>query len=366
MEKGYFSAAWNDIVKSPGWFSRILRMGLLCIVPIFGILVTYGYFYGWAREIAWNVHRPMPERIFGNEDGNLYKRGFFILVICFVFSLIPGVFMSITSALTGFSFFGSTVSSSFSLGLISLFMGSVFSVVGFVLTFAVMFFYWVGAMRCSLYNTLSSGFQIGKIWAMIRYDFSGLLRIFGMVIVCSIVVGAIACTALFIVVFAGFSYGAFFVRTQDQAVVLIFVLLLVALLLGIVSLFLMVFVVALVTRALGYWIRQFQVNLWGGQEDPMPFEVEAARRAQEDYRAYTERSNYQRSGSPQQADSSVNEQSLDEEAIGKERSKEQSSMPEEVQQSSDRDSVSCCSGKQKDEDGRGGSGTASKNGEDLC
>ena len=85
MEKGYFSAAWGDITKSPGWFSKILRMGLLCLIPIFGLLVVYGYLYGWARDIAWNVHRPMPDKIFGNEDGNLYKRGFFILVIGFVF-----------------------------------------------------------------------------------------------------------------------------------------------------------------------------------------------------------------------------------------------------------------------------------------
>ena len=95
MEKGYFSAAWGDITRSPGWFSKILRLGLLNLIPIFGVIVTYGYLYGWARDIAWNVHRPMPDRIFGNEDGNLYKRGFFILVTGFVCSLIPGVFSGI-------------------------------------------------------------------------------------------------------------------------------------------------------------------------------------------------------------------------------------------------------------------------------
>ncbi len=29
---------------------------------------------------------------------------------------------------------------------------------------------------------------------------------------------------------------------------------------------------ALVFRALGYWTRQFDVSLWNGQDDPMPFE----------------------------------------------------------------------------------------------
>ncbi len=51
MEKGYFSAAWGDITKSPGWFSKILRLGLLNLIPIFGVIVTYGYLYGWARDI---------------------------------------------------------------------------------------------------------------------------------------------------------------------------------------------------------------------------------------------------------------------------------------------------------------------------
>ena len=79
MQKGYFAASWGDIINSPGWFSKFLKLGLLCFIPVFGVIVAFGYLYGWAREIAWNIHRPMGERIFANEDGTLYKRGLYIL-----------------------------------------------------------------------------------------------------------------------------------------------------------------------------------------------------------------------------------------------------------------------------------------------
>lgn len=308
MEKGYFSAAWGDITKSPGWFSKILRLGLLNLIPIFGVIVTYGYLYGWARDIAWNVHRPMPDRIFGNEDGNLYKRGFFILVIGFVCSLIPGVFSVITSIVTGFSFVGFVSTSDASFGLGALLMGVIFSLAGLVLTFAVVFFYWVGAMRCALYGTLSSGFQIGKIWAMMRYDFMGLLRIFGMSLIYGCVVGIAAFIIFMLVMILGTLFGVAFVRNEAQAVAFVLIFLLFILLVCVATFFISVLIAALVARALGYWTRQFQVNLWGGQEDPMPFELEQARQSQQQHQTYQAQSYQQaqpyQSAQPQQPGSS--------------------------------------------------------------
>lgn len=306
MEKGYFSAAWGDITKSPGWFSKILRMGLLCFIPIFGVLVVYGYLYGWARDIAWNVHRPMPEKIFGNEDGNLYKRGFFILVIGFVFSLIPGAFSFLTSMVTGVSFLGAATASSAPLGVGSLLMALVFSLAGLVLTFAVVFFYWVGAMRCALYGTLSSGFQFGKIWAMLRYDFTGLLRIFGMSLICGAVVGIAAFIIIGLSVTLSVIFGVALIQNETQAVIFAVIILLLILILCVVSSFISVLITALISRALGYWTRQFQVNLWGGQEDPMPFELEQARQSQQRYDAYAAQQTYQaqnpyQAGQPYQA-----------------------------------------------------------------
>lgn len=282
MEKGYFAAAWGDVTRSPGWVSKLMRLGLLCLVPVFGAIVLYGYLYGWARDIAWNVHRPLPDRIFGNEDGNLYKRGFFILVICLVFSLVPSVFNGLAGVFSGVSMAGIGLGSYAALdGVVTsagsgLFVGFLLNVVAFVLSLAVSFFIWVGSMRCAVYGTLSSGFQIGKIWAMLRYDFVGLLRIFGMVLLCGLVIALIACVCIFLVIFVG-AFAAFaFSATDLPGVVAAFGVLLLVVVGVAAALFVSALVEALTARALGYWTRQFEVHLWGGQEDPLPFEQRAA------------------------------------------------------------------------------------------
>lgn len=271
-EKGYFAASWGDLVKTPGWLGKMLRLGLVLLIPVFGSIVAAGYLYGWAREIAWGVHRPLPKRIFGNEDGQLYKRGFFVFLVGLVFSLAPIVF----------SFFGGGV-----FGFVPLlgygYDGTVFGILVFsmlfnffvlALSFVAVFFAWVGSVRCSLYGTLSSGFQIGKIWAMMRYDFGGLLRIFGMYLICSTVTICVLGLLFLIALFVGvMSVYALSLGGADWLAVL----------LAIVAFFVFVYALfvasavteTLVARALGYWTRQFEVNRWGGQEDLMPFEQRA-------------------------------------------------------------------------------------------
>ena len=91
MEKGYFAAAWGDVTKSPGWASVVLRLGLLCLIPIFGVVVMYGYLFSWARDIAWNVHRPLPRKIFANEAS---------ISVAFSSSLLRWFFLSFQSSLT--------------------------------------------------------------------------------------------------------------------------------------------------------------------------------------------------------------------------------------------------------------------------
>lgn len=287
MEKGYFAAAWGDITNSPGWISKLLRLGLLCLVPIFGQVVIYGYLYAWARDIAWNVHRPLPDKVFGNEDGNLYKRGFFIFLIALVFSLVPGVFNVLSSLVSGSAVAGGALNVtmngtyySYAPMMGGLFLSMVFGLVSFVLALAVGFFTWVGSMRTALYGTLSAGFQINKIWAMLRYDFMGLLRIFAMALIIGLIIGFFFLVALFLFVLMGgiAVFAASLAGSGTFAVAMVGTS--IFFLLGVAFLLLAVFCIALcnalVIRALGYWTRQFEVNRWGGQEDPMPFEQRAA------------------------------------------------------------------------------------------
>ncbi len=275
MQKGYFAAAWGDITQSPGWVSKFLRLGLLLLVPVFGVMVNYGYLYAWARDIAWNVHRPLPERIFGNEDGRLYSRGFFVLVVAFVFSLVPGLvggLFSLSAGVSALYWPGDYVAKILITGLGS---GIIVSLLALVLSFAATFFIWVGSMRVAIYGTLSSGFQVRKIWAMMRYDFMGLLRIFGMAIICDLVIAFVGGVIGFALVLFACVIGFSAVTLLDEGGAFFFILLfclVVGLLFLVVALAAGVLVEALVARALGYWTRQFEVAQWGGQDDLMPFE----------------------------------------------------------------------------------------------
>ena len=294
MQAGYFSTAWKDIKSTPHWMGKMLLLALLMLIPVFGVIVAYGYLFGWARDIAWGISRPMPKRIFGNEDGKLYSRGFFICVLVVACAFIPvtidwiGGFVSSLGigVSSGGSYYASPNYGSMAVwGII----GILCSLVGFILTLAMFFVEWPGAMRISIYGRISAGFQFNKIWAMIRNDTSGILKIFGMNILTSLIVGIIvgiaATLVVVVLVFAaigtigGISGGSGHIAPAylpwyilGASGIVVFVILVVAYLATVFE----VWVMALTANALGYWTRQFNVPAWRGQKDPMPFELQQA------------------------------------------------------------------------------------------
>ena len=207
-----FKTAWSDVTQSPHWVTRILLLVLLSFIPVFGWIVIAGYLWGWARDMAWGVHAPLPERIFENADGTLYSRGFFAAVIAVVCAVVMSVLQSAGGLISTRSFAGSAfvwgdVHSIYQTvaplglvsGLLSLFSFAVLCAVSFIVTL----FKWVGTMRMSIYGRLSAGFQVSRIWAMIRHDFKGILRILGMWLIVSFVVGIAIALAISVVIFAG-------------------------------------------------------------------------------------------------------------------------------------------------------------------
>lgn len=285
MQTGYFKAAWNDIKQSDGWLGKTFLLGLLSLIPIFGQVVLFGYLYGWMRDIAWGVKTPLPARIFGNEDGQLYRRGLIVFVIYVVFCAVaPGVVEGVFSVMAGRGLdtvsgaalgpVGHTVSGNVA-GLFSLLVFLIASV-----------FYLVAAVRASIYGRLGPGFQLSRLWAMMRRDPKGLARVFGMGVALSAALCAVVCllggAAVAVVVacatlnvFAGGGMASWL------AVMMMALLCMVA---GLVALVVVsaasAFITMMVVRAMGYWVQQFDVPAWRGQDDPMPFEVtsDAARR----------------------------------------------------------------------------------------
>lgn len=298
MQKGYFSTAFNDLKNSPKWVGKMFLLALVGLIPIFGQMVIYGYFYGWARDIAWGVHAPLPKRIFGNEDGKLYSRGFYILVLTIVLALIPGVIIGISNAVAGLgvaSVVSTSRSNSSSYAAIGVFgfISIIIMIIGYIAMFIIMFFEWVGSMRISIYGQLSAGFQLKKSWAMMRKDSGGILRIFGMYLLMGVVLGVILSIIIMIfsVIFGivggfalidvlSYSSSRYYSSVNWGLVAAAIV---VGILLFIIFMYvayvLSMIVMAVLTRALGYWTRQFDVPSWRGKNDPMPFEVQAQQSA---------------------------------------------------------------------------------------
>ncbi len=289
----YFKTAWGDIKNSPGWFGKLCLLALLNFIPIFGQIVMFGYLYGWAREIAWGTHEPLPTRIFANEDGKLYRRGWFILVLVFVVAVVPSIVMSIGSNMQGVGFWGVAANSHAAASSIMAGIGFLIYLVGLVGAFFLSILAWIGSMRISIYDRLSAGFQIGKLWKMFRHDTGGIMRIFGMNLLVGLIIGIILSIlytiVIFLIIFAGIAglaasgYNVNAIQHMSDAQAAAMVLQFIAgagvvgffgfIILAFVTYVAQAFVMLLVARAMGYWTRQFDVPRWRGQDDPMPFET---------------------------------------------------------------------------------------------
>lgn len=292
MNGRYFSTAWNDIKNSEGWIGKIFLLGLINFIPIFGQMTVYGYAFEWGHKAAWGMHTPLPRKIYGRKNSKMLRWGWFALVILFVCAVIPAIVTGIGNAISDSSTAAQTAAmyshhyhASMATGNVLLgALGGVIAFVGFVFSIAAVFFFWAGTMRMMMYDRLGTGLQFGKVWSMIKHDFGGLLRIFGMSIVCFVVyflvfaivvsiVGAGVIGTLFVGAAAG---SGMYSMDSDTALGFILMALVSALPLVIVLYYLSsvaeAFIQLLVSRALGYWTRQFDVANWGKKDDPLPFE----------------------------------------------------------------------------------------------
>ena len=63
----------------------------------------------------------------------------------------------------------------------------VYSLFSLAVFLASVMFFLVASMRASIYGRLGPGFQVPRLWAMMRHDMKGLLRVLGLSIVLAIV-----------------------------------------------------------------------------------------------------------------------------------------------------------------------------------
>lgn len=100
MQQGYFSRSWEAFRSTEGWFAKICVLALVAFIPILGPIVVSGYLLGWARDAAWGMDNPLPRKVFGNEDGRLYRRGLFAWIISLVMGLAVFVVVFVCMSLS--------------------------------------------------------------------------------------------------------------------------------------------------------------------------------------------------------------------------------------------------------------------------
>lgn len=275
------------------WFGKICLLGLIALIPVFGVIAVQGCLYGWARDAAWRMDNPFPDHVLGNEDGRLYQRGFFSMVIAIVVTAVVGACLLAFLGVLGFvsSCMASLMAqvlpvahAGWSVLTVSSFFATILLVLAFfVVAFGAQFFVWVGSVRMSIYGTLSAGFQVARIWAMVRRAPAGLMKIalgqIGAFVVIGAGVAVLWCVVAFVIAFGSLlaagaidypgAYGSAFdgfVAMSAIASVLL------ALVVVYVSTIACVTVQLFVCRSLGYWAADFDVASWRAQDEPMPFE----------------------------------------------------------------------------------------------
>lgn len=87
LAEGCVAAAWHDVKATPGWFGKMMLLGLVNVVPILNFVVQ-GYSLQWAREAAFGRRSSMPSGIFENRA---FPVGFFAIAIALIFGLAFGL-----------------------------------------------------------------------------------------------------------------------------------------------------------------------------------------------------------------------------------------------------------------------------------
>ena len=254
METGYLKRSWDALRADPGWWKTIAILSVVQFIPIAGSIVVYGYLYRWARDAAWGVEKPL-SREFGDLNPVL-RSGAIAFVIALCWSLAISLLYTIIAEVPV--------------------IGVLFALVGVVGSCVATMVMQVAMLRAVIYDSFEPGIQIKQAWEMSKRDPVGLLKIFGMMMLASLVVLFFLLIIGVIVAVVSVLYLPAIesgVNTQDIVSVLLTLLPFIVVFCVIFLLVMMLFTTvinALVARAMGYWMAQFEPAKWGASRDPLP------------------------------------------------------------------------------------------------
>lgn len=263
--EGYWSRSWALLTRDQGWFKPLLVLAAARMIPIVGALGADGYALEWARLTSWGVDSSPKQR--GVDVGGCLKSGARAFVVALGYLFAFGLLRMLLMLVLG-EFLGAPIS----------------ALLGVVAGVLIM----VAKLRATIYQSIGAGYQVERIYDMIKRDYAGLLRIAGLAAVTSLalgVVGGILGLAALVPHFGGVvrelieyeEYGY-----VDDIYIVASVLGGIAA--AMPSLFVLSYLLKVLSSgvslilnmAVGLWLRQFDVRNWGASSDPLPASVTAA------------------------------------------------------------------------------------------
>ena len=246
IQRGSFKDALALVGSSPHLVRTIILAAFAQLVPIVGPIMVTGYFYLWARDAAWGLDTPLPDKT--GSFSKLLRVGFIVFVIELLWGLVLGLISSFFS----------------SIPLIGVGLGFLMSIVTLILSVYIM----VLGMRAAIYEKFAPGVQLPQAFELVRRDPKGLARVLLVNLVASVVISVIA---------MGFLAGVFLMLDGGTSAVLMFDVVTLCTVFFLLLLALGVVVNAVVMRMLGCWMSQFVPSAWGDSQSGLPDGVGPAR-----------------------------------------------------------------------------------------
>jgi len=257
MQTTYFKQAWDDVTGEPGWFKTILLLSLIALIPVVGQMIVYGFLFQWAKEAAWGINKPLPKKI--GDWGALLKPGAIVWVIFFVGELVLSLIISAVSAIP--------------------IVGTIFSLVGIVVTVLAYMLFAVMAMRCVIYDSFDPALQFNQAWDMVTRELNGLIRVALIMVVFSAIITVIATILSVAIVGSTMVCSPRMLNAgTTEELLQAFLPMLPVITVGTIVLVLVGTVIgtlgyAVTIRALGFWTAQFEPAKWGPSTMPVPADV---------------------------------------------------------------------------------------------
>ncbi|WP_321973594.1 DUF4013 domain-containing protein [Paratractidigestivibacter sp.] len=260
----YIARSWALLTSEKGWWKPVLICMAASFVPIVGPLAVLGYALEWSRRVAWGSTEGPSRHV---KVGELIRSGWRGVVVAGGWTLAS---MVVSNILGNVPYMGEL-------------LDFVWSVFGILLGMVFM----AAAVRATIYQDFKAGYRVKTLYQMTAEDPRGLLRVW-LIQLAAYIVDFVASMAIIVPTIVSslswivrlFEYVENYSSYYRYGVGDSYVLEIVAALIGrfgpaivlaiLVAIAVEVFSKLLMYAGLGLWMRRFDVDKWGKEEDPLP------------------------------------------------------------------------------------------------